>query len=108
MPAFWSGSFVKNCEIATSRSWSCIRGIGRRRSALIAENIVVDAPIPRATARIEIIVNPGVFTSIRQAYLRSRNIEPPRLRLHVQEITDCYSLGSHPVFDHAAVEQVDG
>jgi hypothetical protein len=43
---------------------------------LIDENIVVDAPMPRAIARRAMAVNPGVFTSIRQAYLRSRNIDP--------------------------------
>src|SRR3954454_7940791 len=57
-------------------------GIGRRRSALIAENIVVDAPMPRAIARTAIAVNPGVFTSIRLAYLRSRNIRARVFRSH--------------------------
>src|SRR3954468_24274254 len=60
-------------------------GIGRNKIALIAENIVVDPPMPRATARMAIAVNPGVFTSIRHAYLRSRNIRP-RVYVYMAEI----------------------
>src|SRR5437588_2316829 len=82
-------------------------GIGRRRSALIAENIVVDAPMPRATARMAIIVTPGVFTSIRQAYLRSRNIRPRVCGYMAEILTNHHSLGCHPIFDHPAVEEMD-
>src|SRR4051794_4224177 len=115
-------------------------GIGRRSRALIAENIVVDPPMPRATARMAMAVNPGVFTSIRQAYLRSRNmmdlrfaymwieslrpLEPPpggrrRMRLRTdagashgeaapEDITNQPDLlGCHPIFHHAAVEEMD-
>src|SRR2546423_12282289 len=82
-------------------------GIGRRSSALIAENIVVDPPMPRATARTAIAVNPGVFTSIRQAYLRSRNIRP-RVCVYMAEIlTNHCSLGRHPIFHDATVEEMD-
>src|SRR3954447_13327067 len=102
-----SGFLVKNSEIATSLSWSCMYGIGRRSRALIAENIVVDPPMPRATARMAIAVNPGVFTSIRQAYLRSRNIRP-RVCVYMAEIlTNHCSLGRHPIFDNPAVEEMD-
>src|ERR1051325_7384394 len=52
--------------------------MGRSKRAWMAEKIVVEAPIPRPIARIAMIVNPGVFTSIRQAYLRSRNIKVDR------------------------------
>src|SRR4051794_22562222 len=82
-------------------------GIGRRRSALIVENIVVDAPMPRATARTAIAVNPGVFTSIRTAYLRSRNIRP-RVCVYMAEIlTNHRSLGCHPIFHDATVEEMN-
>src|SRR4051812_20627858 len=82
-------------------------GIGRRRSALIAENIVVDAPMPRATARTAIAENPGVFTSIRQAYLRSRNIRPRVIVYMAEILTNHCSLGRHPIFHDATVEEMD-
>src|SRR6266436_4079710 len=82
-------------------------GIGRSKSALIAENIVVDAPMPSATARMAIAVNPGVFTSIRLAYLRSRNIGPRAYVYMAEVLTNHDSLGCHPIFDDPAVEEMD-
>src|ERR1041384_5426160 len=107
VPLSCPGALVKNSETATSRSWSWMYGIGRRRSALIAENIVVDAPMPKAIARTAIAVNPGVFTSIRLAYLRSRNIRP-RFNVYMAEILANHcSLGRHPIFHDATVEEMD-
>src|SRR5256885_13734968 len=63
--------------------------------------------MPRATARTAIAVNPGVFTSIRLAYLRSRNIRP-RVSVYMAKIlTNHCSLCRHPIFHDATVEEMD-
>ncbi len=55
------------------------------------------------------IVNPGVFTSIRQAYLRSRNID---LWVCVYITGKGASVGGllscHAVLDDSAVEEMHG
>ena len=58
----------------TERNLRMLDSVIRYLTVKIDENIVVDAPMPRAIARMAMAVNPGVFTSILQAYLRSRNI----------------------------------
>src|SRR5579859_184038 len=57
----------------TSRSWLG-SGSGRSRTALTTLNIVVLAPIPRPRVRTHTIVNPGLFLSVRSAYLASWRI----------------------------------
>ena len=51
-----------------------LTGKGRRRIAFTTVKIVVLAPIPRASDRIAIALNPGFLISIRTAYRMSCHI----------------------------------
>src|SRR5437588_12597871 len=70
-------------------------GQGLSRRALITENVVVDAPMPSASANPAMMVNAGVLTSIRAPKRRSFHMAArPQLC--------CDTI----VFHHATVEQM--
>src|SRR5437763_12182713 len=49
-------------------------GSGRSNTESITLKIALFAPMPRARVKIAMMVKPGAFNSIRNAYLRSLNI----------------------------------
>src|SRR5258705_3877112 len=71
-------------------------GSGRTRTRSMTEKIAVLAPIPRASARIATIVNPGLLIRTRNEWRTSLT------GVHTQLYTDCgirrfpYYLGQQP------------
>ena len=96
-PAF---GCVRAFHRSKTRSFASLTGIARSSAALIKLKITVFAPIPSASVRIAVAVNPGLFRSVRipkrkSSYKSSSQRQPHMSRAASFTIQRCRILSAH-------------